>query len=88
MWCTLKTWALVDSGADISCIDWDFMKGNKLSFTKLPIPIPVNNVDKTANKSSAIWYSCFLFLHIEGVTTEETPHKMYCRNENVILERP
>lgn len=78
--------ALVDSGANISCIDWDFVKKHRLPRTKLATPIPV--VDESANKTRVIWYTCTLFLHIEGITMEETLHVMHCGNENVIIGRP
>ena len=35
----IDTHALVDSGADISCIDWDFVKKHQLPTTKLKTPI-------------------------------------------------
>ena len=84
----IDTWALVDSRADISCIDWDFVKKHKIPRTKLATPIPVNNVDESANKTGIIQYTCTIFLHIEGVTMEETLHVLHYGNENVILGRP
>ena len=84
----IDTQALVDSGADFSCIDWDFVKKYKIPRTKLANPIPVNNVYESANKTRVIQYTCTIFLHIEGVTMEETLHILHCGNENVILGRP
>ena len=84
----IDTRALVDSGADLSCIDWDFVKKHKIPRTKLANPIPINNVDESANKTGVIRYTCTIFLHIKGVTMEETLHVLHCRNENVILGRP
>ena len=46
----IDTRALVDSGADLSCIDWDFVKKHKIPRTKLATPISVNNVDESAKK--------------------------------------
>ena len=34
----VNTHALVDSGANISCIDWDFVKKHQLPTTKLKLP--------------------------------------------------
>ena len=64
----IDTQALVDSGADLSCIDWDFIKKYKIPRTKLAILISVNNVDESANKTGVIQYTCTIFLHIKGVT--------------------
>ena len=50
----INTRALVDSGADLSCIDWYFVKKHKIPRTKLANPIPVNNVDESANKTGVI----------------------------------
>ena len=84
----IDTRALVNSGADLSCIDWDFVKKHKIPRMKLATPIPVNNVDESANKTGAIRYTCTISLHIEGVTMEETLHVLHCGNENIILGRP
>ena len=59
--------ALVDSGADISCINWQFVRKHQLSTEKLASPIAICNVDQTVNKSSAICYTCTLYTNIEGV---------------------
>ena len=50
----IDTQALVDSGADLSCIDWDFVKKHKIPRTKLANPIPMNNIDESANKTGVI----------------------------------
>ena len=59
--------ALVDSGADISCIDWQFVRKNKLPTEKLASPIAIRNVDQTVNKTGAIRYTCTLYTNIEGI---------------------
>ena len=70
----IDTRALVNSRADISCIDWDFVKKHKIPRTKLATLIPVNNVDEFANKTGVIWYTCTIFLHIEEVTMVGSQH--------------
>ena len=50
----IDTRALVNSRADISCIDWNFIKKHKIPRTKLANPIPINNVDESANKTGVI----------------------------------
>ena len=59
--------ALVDSGADISFIDWQFVRKHKLPIEKLTFSIAVRNVDQTVNKTSAIRYTCTLYTNIEGI---------------------
>ena len=59
--------ALVDSGADISCINWQFVRKHRLPTKKLASPIAVCNVDQTANKTGAICYTCTLYTNIEGI---------------------
>ena len=44
--------ALVDSGADIPCIDWDFFKKHQLPTTKPETPIQAQN--ETTNKASQL----------------------------------
>ena len=48
----VDTHTLVDSGADISCIDWDFVKKHQLPTTKLETPIQAQN--ETTNKASQL----------------------------------
>ena len=88
---TLKvvdTSALVDSSADISCIDWQFIWKNQLSTEKLASPIAVHNIDQTANKTSAIHYTCTLYTNIEGIAQKHLFYVMGCGRENVILGTP
>ena len=60
--------ALVDSSADISCIDWQFVRKHHLPTKKLASPITVCNIDQTMNKTSAIQYTCTLYTNIKGIT--------------------
>ena len=50
----VNTWALVDSGADISCIDQHFVRKYNLPTTKLPVPIWAKNADHSHNKNGDI----------------------------------
>ena len=79
---------LVDSGADISCIDWQFVRKHQLPTEKLASPIAVCNVDQTANKISAIHYTCTLYTNIEGIAQKHLFYIMGCGRENVILGLP
>ena len=80
--------ALVDSGADISCIDWQFVRKHHLPTEKLASPIAVHNVDQTANKIGAIHYTCTLYTNIKGIAQKHLFYVMGCGRENMILGLP
>ena len=82
----VDTWILVDSGADISCIDQDFVKKYNLPTTKLTISIQARNADHSHKKNGDIQYTCDLF--IEWLAQKVILHVMTCRKENVILGLP
>ena len=84
----VTTRVLVDSGADISCIDRHFVQRNNLPTKKLPIPIRARNADHSNNKNSDIRYTCDLFLDIQGLAQKVTLHVMTCGKENIILGLP
>ena len=46
----IDTHALIDSGADISCLDYQFACKHHLPLTKLPEPILIQNADLSENK--------------------------------------
>ena len=84
----IDTCALIDSGADISCIDWDFVKKHWLPTTKLETPIWAQNADNSYNKKGDILYTCTLFLNVEGIALKTTLHVMACGRDNIILGLP
>ena len=84
----INTQALVDSGADISCIDQHFVRKHNLPTTKLPVPIRARNTNHFHNKNSDIQYTCDLFIDIQGLTQKVTLHVMTCGKENIILGLP
>ena len=77
--------ALVDSGANISCIDWQFVRKHWLPTEKLASPITTRNIDQTTNKSGVICYTCTLYTNIKGITQKHLFYIMDCRHENIIL---
>ena len=79
---------LVDSGADISCIDWQFVRTHCLPTKKLTSPIVVQNINKTVNKIGAICYTCTLYTNIEGIAQKHLFYVMGCGHKNVILGLP
>jgi hypothetical protein len=58
--------ALVDSGATGLFINREYVKSNQIPTTKLPQPIPVFNVDGTANTEGSISEVAELLLHYNG----------------------
>ena len=84
----IDTQALVDSGADISCIDQHFIRKHNLSTMKLSISIQARNADHSHNKNEDIWYTCDLFVNIQGLIQKVTLHVMTCGKENIILGLP
>ena len=81
----IDTHALINSGADISCIDWQFVRKHSLPTIKLDIPIKVQNIDQTSNKNREICFTCTLFTNIEGIAQKHHFHIMSCGRENIIL---
>ena len=79
------THALIDSRADISCLDYQFACRHCLPLTKLQTPVLIQNADLAENKRGPIWYTCHLFISIKGITHEVTFHVMACGKENLIL---
>ena len=69
---------LVDSGTDISYIDWQFVIKHRLSTEKLTSPIAICNVDQTVNKTGAIHYTCTLYTNIKGITQKHLFYVMGC----------
>ena len=84
----VNTCILVDSGADISCIDWDFVKKHWLPTTTLKTSIQAQDADNSYNKKGDILYTCTLFLNVEGIALKTTLHVMACGWHNVILGLP
>ena len=84
----VDTHALIDSGADISCLDYQFTQKHCLPLIKLTTPVLIQNADLSENKQGLIKYTCHLFLNIEGLVHNVTFHVMSCRKENLILGLP
>ncbi|KIN98978.1 hypothetical protein M404DRAFT_30941 [Pisolithus tinctorius Marx 270] len=75
----VNTTALVDSGAEISCIDWGF---------RLAKPILAKNADGTQNSKGRILFSTTLYFKVEGLVHQSFFHVINCGTENVILGLP
>ena len=82
------TKALIDSGASINCLNWGFIKKNKIPYHRLPQPICAKNVGGSDNESGIIKFITITFIHIKGIIHQVLFHIINCRNENIILDTP
>ena len=82
------TKALIDSGASINCLDWGFVKRNKIPYNRLPQPIRAKNIDGSDNESGIIKFITTTFIRIKGIIHRVLFHIINCGNENVILGTP
>ena len=82
---TIDTRALINSGVDISYIDWQFICENKLPTTKLTKSIHIRNIDASPNKKGDIQFSCNLFINIEGIAQQINFHVMSLGSTNILL---
>ena len=69
---------LVDSGADIFCINWQFVRKHWLPIKKLAFSITVCNVDQTANKTGTIHYTCTLYTNMKEIAQKHLFYIMGC----------
>ena len=84
----VETRALIDSGASISCIDWGFVRKQRIPTQRLKTPIQAQNADNSVNSKGVIRFSTTLFLDVGGITRRTTLYVMNLGNENVILGLP
>ena len=84
----VETRALIDSGASISCIDWGFVRKQRIPTQRLKTPIQARNADNSVNSKGVIRFTTTLFLDIGGITHRATLYVMNLGNENVILGLP
>lgn len=64
---TVDTSALIDSGADDQFIDYQFALRHCLTFTKLPQPLNVYNVDGTPNSKGQITHFTTVSFNLAGL---------------------
>ena len=84
----VETRALIDSGASISCIDWGFVRKQRIPTQRLKNPIQAQNTDNSVNSKGVIRFTTTLFLDIGGITCRATLYVMNLGNKNVILGLP
>ena len=56
------TKALIDSRASINCLDWGFVKRNKLPYYRLPELICAKNIDGSNNEMGIIRFITTMFI--------------------------
>ena len=84
----IDTKALIDSGTSISCIDWGFVRKQRIPTQRLKTPIQARNADNSVNSKGVIRFTTTLFLDIGGITCRATLYVMNLGNKNVILGLP
>ena len=62
----VKTTTIIDSTAQINCIDWDFICQNKIPTKPLTHPFPIHNTDQTSN--IICWYEAVVYIQLGNVT--------------------
>ena len=82
------TWALINCGASTNCLDWGFVKRQKLSYYHLPDPVCAKNVDGSYNNAGIIKFITTMFIQIKGIIHQVLFHIINCGNENIILGIP
>ena len=82
------TKALINSGASINCLNWGFIKRNRLPYHHLPQPIHAKNVDGSDNESGIIKHITTTFVCIKGIIHRVLFHIINCGNKNIILGTP
>ena len=70
----VPTRAFVDSGAGINCLDYGFVKKNRIPHSRLFSPIIVKNVNQSTNTGGTIKISTELFIRTVGNKT----FRMFC----------
>jgi hypothetical protein len=86
--CTVKTAAMVDSGATALFLDKKFADSQKMWQEPLEQPIHLFNIDRTLNEASSITHQVSLYMHIGD---KEEKHNFYVTQitpERVILGLP
>ena len=84
----VNTTAKVDCGADVSCIDWGFVRKNKITTERLTCPISLRNANGYINARGKILFVAPLFFKIGGITQKVRFYVMNCGSENIILGLP
>ena len=83
---TVTTTALVDSGAQISCIDWAFITHHRIPTIPLKNPFPICDTDQTSNIYCQ--YEVITYVKIGSITQQVRLYAINGGKENIILGHP
>ena len=82
----VNTTTIIDSGAQINCIDWAFIQWHRIPMKLLKHPFPIWNTDQTSN--IICWYEATVYVQLENITQKVHFYVMNGGKENVILRHP
>ena len=79
----INTTAIINSGAQINCIDWAFVWKNKICTKPLANPFPIHNTDQTSN--IICQYEAVIYVQLGKVTQKIRFYIINGGKENTIL---
>ena len=82
----VNTTAIIDSGAQINCIDWAFVRKHQIPTRPLKNPFPIQNTDQTSNIFCQ--YETILYTQLGDITQKIHFYIINGGKENAILGHP
>ena len=82
----VDTTAIIDSGAQINCIDWAFVQKHRIPTRPLKNPFPIRNTDQTSN--IICQYEVVVYTQLRDVTQKIRFYVINGGKENMILGHP
>ena len=82
----IETKALIDSGASISCIDWGFVRKQRIPTQCLKTLIQARNADNSVNSKGVIRFTTTLFLDIVTLDSDRGKRRLKDNKGTRILE--
>ena len=82
----VDTTAIIDSGAQINCIDWAFVRKHRIPTRPLKNPFPIRNTDQTSNIICR--YETVIYTQLGDITQKIHFYIINGGKENAILGHP
>ena len=82
----VDTTTIIDSGAQINCIDWTFMQRNHIPTKLLKHSFPIQNTDQTSN--IICQYEVVVYVQLRSVTQKVCFYVINGGKENAMLGHP
>ena len=82
----VDTTTIIDSGAQINCIDWAFVRKHRIPTRPLKNPFPIRNTDQTSNIICR--YETVIYTQLGDVTQKIRFYVINGGKENAILGHP